>query len=205
VSKRIFVTGIGTGVGKTVVSALLCKAWNADYWKPVQTGFPGDRDADTVRQLTSGSVHIYPEAQLLKLPLSPHAAAAAEQIFIRPDQLHVPETENLLVIEGAGGLHVPLNDFGDLMIDLIPQFGASAVLVSRHYLGSINHTLLSLEALAARRIPVAGIVYVGNELPDTEIVINALYPLRVLARIPELDVVDAGAIAEMCSTVLPWE
>jgi len=182
----LFVTGIGTEVGKTVAAAILTEALAADYWKPVQSGSVDQTDTATVKQLVSNpSSRFYPEAYLLQAPLSPHAAAAAENIRIKPAEIRLPATQNHLIIEGAGGLLVPLTaDF--LMLDLIQQLQAEVILVSRNYLGSINHTLLSLEVLKNRRIPVAGIIFNGEPNPATETyILNYSQISRLLAVLPE--------------------
>lgn len=161
--RKIFITGIGTGVGKTIVSAIVTEALQADYWKPIQTGSNEDRDSDTVSNLISnGKTKIHPEAYSLQLPASPLAAAEKEGIKIELKNIMLPQTENTLVIEGAGGLMVPINEH-ECMIDLAQQWDAEVILVSQHYLGSINHTLLSCMALAERDIRVLGIVYNGED------------------------------------------
>jgi len=166
--RRIFVTGIGTEVGKTVAAAILTEALAADYWKPVQAGSLEQTDTKTVRSLISNTQsQFHPEAYKLQAPLSPHAAAAAEGIQINPAQFKLPVTQNNLIIEGAGGLLVPLAT-GYLIIDLLQDLQAEVVLVSRNYLGSINHTLLSLEVLKSRQIPVTGIIFNGEPNPATE-------------------------------------
>lgn len=169
--KRIFVAGTGTGIGKTLVSAILTQALEADYWKPIQAGTIENTDRAVVQSLVSNSKsRFYNEAYLLKTPSSPHYAAAAENIEINPGRLRVPDTENTLLIEGAGGLLVPLsNDY--LLIDLIKYLQAPVILISKNYLGSINHTLLSLEALKQRGIEVLGIIYNGpNHLDNQQII-----------------------------------
>ncbi|WP_224996542.1 dethiobiotin synthase [Cesiribacter sp. SM1] len=165
--KRYFVTAIGTDSGKTVASAILCKALGADYWKPIQSGAPAD--ADTVRELCPGVV-VHPEAYRFSLPASPHAAARAEGKTIDPDAIRVPDTSNNLVIEGAGGCLVPLNDT-HFIIDLQPRFEAPIVLVANLYLGSINHTLLTWRLLLERGYPVAGIIFNGPANPESEKII----------------------------------
>jgi dethiobiotin synthetase len=169
--KRLFVTGICTEVGKTVAAAILTEALKADYWKPVQSGSLETTDTETVRNLISNAKsRFHPEAYTLQAPLSPHAAAAAENIQIQPTEIKLPATQNNLIIEGAGGLLVPLTaDY--FVLDLIQDLKAEVILVSRHYLGSINHTLLSLEILKNRQIPVAGIILNGEPNPATEAVI----------------------------------
>lgn len=166
--KALFVTGIGTEVGKTVVSAILTRALLADYWKPIQSGDLSDSDSMKVEKWAAHSqLVIHPERYRLTQPLSPHASAKADNIEIKLENFLLPETPRPLVVEGAGGLFVPLND-NDLMIDLMAKLALPVVLVSRHYLGSINHTLLSIEALKARNIPIAGLVFNGSSLPQTE-------------------------------------
>lgn len=165
--KPLFVTGIGTYVGKTIVSAVLCEQLKADYWKPVQSGDLHATDSDKVWELISNpKTVIYTEAFRLHLAASPHQSARAEGIQIKPEDFTLPKTSNQLIIEGAGGLFVPLStDF--MMSDLIRQFQAEVVLVARNYLGCINHTLLSLHALASQNIPLKHVVLNGNFDEDT--------------------------------------
>jgi len=164
-----FVTAIGTDCGKTFFSAILCEALKADYWKPVQAGFP--RDADTVENLLSNSVSkIQPETFLLKTPASPHAAAKLDGVTIRMEDFKIPEAKNNLVIEGAGGCLVPLNDH-DFVISLAKKFDAEVILVSQLYLGSINHTLLSADYLTRNKFKVKGIVFNGASNPESEKII----------------------------------
>ncbi len=149
-----FITAINTDSGKTLISAILCEALQADYWKPVQAGFP--TDSDTLHTLAP-DITIHPEGYRLQMPASPHAAARAEGITITRAGFTLPETSRDLVIEGAGGCLVPLNDT-DFVIDLATWFSAKVILVSNLYLGSINHTLLTYEALRARNLTPAGIM-----------------------------------------------
>ncbi len=191
---RYFVTGIGTGVGKSVVSALLCEALEADYWKPVQAGELEFTDTDFVRSLvSSNTTHFHPEAYRLPYPLSPHASAERAGIAIDPKSIQIPETTNTLIIEGAGGLMVPL-DRTTLYIDLLSEMNAEVILVSRHYLGSINHTLLSAESLMLRRIPVKGIVFNGDENPETESILLEMTGFKCLGRIPTVQQIDRSFI-----------
>lgn len=162
-----FVTAIGTDSGKTAVSAILCKALGADYWKPVQAGFP--RDADTISQLVPNTI-IHPEAYLLNTPASPHAAAKIDNIVIDKSKISLPKTNNNLIIEGAGGCLVPLND-NDFVIDLAKQFGSPIILVSNLYLGSINHTLLTVNLLNQLQLLIAGIIFNGQSNPESERII----------------------------------
>lgn len=181
--KRIFVAGTSTGVGKTVVSAILAEALHADYWKPVQCGNLELTDTDIVRTLVSNHVtKCYPETYRLKTASSPHYAAEVENVEIKPGQLKVTESEIRLIIEAAGGLLVPLSrDY--LVIDLIKHLEASVILVSRNYLGSINHTLLSMEALKQRGIDVLGIVFNGENYFDNEEIIQHFTHVNVLGEV----------------------
>ena len=181
--KSYFITGIGTDVGKTVAAAILTEALQADYWKPVQAGALDFTDTDTVRSLVSNPVSVFhPEAYRLKMAASPHRAAAAEGIEIDVHNMHLPQTENNIVVEGAGGLMVPLNK-RFLMLDLVQQLGLEVVLVSRNYLGSINHTLLTAEVLRYRKVPVAGIIFNGEENAASEDFIVKYTGLRRLPSI----------------------
>jgi dethiobiotin synthetase len=162
-----FVTAIGTDSGKTLVSAILCKALNADYWKPVQAGFP--RDADTIKGLIPDCT-IYPESYLLNTPASPHAAAKIDGIEISLEKILLPKTNNSLIIEGAGGCLVPLND-KDYVIDIAQKFNTPIIVVANLYLGSINHTLLTVELLKQRKLSVAGIIFNGKSNPESERII----------------------------------
>lgn len=181
--KRIFVTGIGTDIGKTVVSAVLVEALKADYWKPVQTGSFFSRDTTEVKRIISNTKsQFHPESYLLKQPMSPHAAAELEGVEIQMDQIKLPETKNHLIIEGAGGLMVPLNR-KYFMIDLIEKFNSEVILVVKNYLGSINHTLLSIDVLKSRGINIMGIII--NEEPHelSESIILQYSGLKLLGRI----------------------
>ncbi len=180
----IFVTGIGTGVGKTVVSAVLSERLKADYWKPIQCGEIEHLDSEWVRSIISNSLtKIHPERYRLRDPLSPHAAAANQGLKLSLSDFSIPQTQNRLVIEGAGGLMVPLNS-SILVIDLIKHFRAKVVLVSKNYLGSINHTLLSIEALKSRELDLVGVVFNGDPTPQSEEIIVSNTGVRVLGRIP---------------------
>jgi dethiobiotin synthetase len=178
---KYFVTAIDTDSGKTLVSAILCEALKADYWKPVQAGLP--RDAETVRALISNTItKIHEETFLLTTPASPHAAAKKDGVTIDLDAFKSPVTENPLIIEGAGGCLVPLNDH-DLVIDLIRWLNTEVVLVADLYLGSINHTLLTIEALQGRRIKIKGIIFNGESNPESERIILLRSGLPCLLRI----------------------
>ncbi len=184
--KRFFVTGIGTGVGKTIVSAVLTEAMQADYWKPIQTGAAVEiTDSETVKSMLSNKKSvIHPEAFCLKKPVSPHEAAAEEKVEIIADKIIPPATSNTLVIEGAGGLLVPLNN-RETMLDLIKFLNAEIILVVRHYLGSINHTLLSAHLLKHSGVKVAGIIYNGTPNRASEDAITGFLSIPVIGRIKE--------------------
>lgn len=195
-NKGIFVTGIGTEVGKTVISAILTEALEADYWKPIQSGDLDFTDTMKVQSWISNTkTKFHPEAYRLKTPMSPHAAAAIDGVSIDLRQINLATTANFLVVEGAGGLLVPLND-KDCIIDLIQKLNLPVVLVSRHYLGSINHTLLSIEALRNRNISIAGLIFNGEEHPTTESIIEEMSGIKALCRIQPLENFSKEKIAE---------
>jgi dethiobiotin synthetase len=184
--KPLFITGIGTGIGKTIVSAILVESLQADYWKPIQSGDLDNSDTLKVKSLVSNTISVFhPEAYQLTQPYSPHKSAAIDGITIDPKNIVIPPTINQLIIEGAGGLMVPLND-DFLMIDLIQQFNAEVILVVKHYLGSINHTLLSLEALKHRNISIKAIIFNGENDKDSESVIKNYAGKVIIKTIPEL-------------------
>jgi dethiobiotin synthetase len=167
---KLFITGISTDVGKTITAAILVEALQADYWKPIQAGNLEQTDTMTVQSLISNSKSIFFEpSYALQMPASPHAAAENENIMIELSKIIPPKTENHLIIEGAGGLLVPLNDT-DMVVDLI-QADDKVILVSQHYLGSINHTLLSVEVLKNRGIKLAGIIFNGSKNEASESII----------------------------------
>ena len=183
--RKIFITGIGTDVGKTVVSAILTEALEADYWKPVQAGDLDNSDSIKVENLISNTkTVIHPEGIQLSEPMSPHAAAEIDNVEIKLNDFEIPKTENNLIIEGAGGLMVPLND-KDLIIDLIAALDVEVVLVSQNYLGSINHTLLSLKVLKSYNLNVLGLIFNGDENAETEKYILNYSGLKCLGRIKQ--------------------
>jgi len=176
-----FVTAIGTDSGKTLFSAILCEALQADYWKPVQAGRP--RDAEVVGALLSNAVSkIHEETYLLNTPASPHASAKLDNIVIDLKKFAAPKTKNDLVIEGAGGCLVPLND-NDFVIDIAKRIDAQVILVSNLYLGSINHTLLSADYLRRNKFNVKGIVFNGVPNPESERIILKHTNYKFLLRI----------------------
>lgn len=183
--KKYFITGIGTNIGKTIVSAILTEALEADYWKPIQSGDLDTSDSLKVQNLISNpKTKIHPEAYRLNQPMSPHAAAKLDNITIELNNINLPKTHNNLIIEGAGGLMVPLND-KDLIIDLIAKLDAEVILVSQNYLGSINHTLLSIEMLKSKGLKVSGIIFNGEENKETESFILNYTKLKCLGRIQQ--------------------
>ncbi len=189
---KFFVTAIDTDSGKTVVSAILTQMLGADYWKPVQAGFP--RDTETVEKLVSApDCHYHPEAFLLNTPASPHAAAKIDGITIDLDDFKLPEHNRDLVIEGAGGCLVPIND-NDVVADLIPWFDAQVILVSNLYLGSINHTLLTAEYLFNKGYPVKGVIFNGEENRESQRIILQKTGLRLLLHIKKENKVDREMI-----------
>lgn len=192
---KIFVTGISTDVGKTIASAIITQALEADYWKPVQAGDLNDSDSHKIQKYISNNKSIlHPNSYALQTPASPHLAAKMDNITIDLKKIIEPKTKNHLVIEGAGGIFVPLNE-SDCMIDLI-QKDYKVIVVSRHYLGSINHTLLTIEALKNRGINIAGIIFNGNEnLPSESIILNKTQ-LQCIGRIEEEPYFDKNVIAE---------
>ena len=191
----VFVTGIGTDVGKTVASVILCKALNADYWKPVQAGSLEQTDSDFVKRF---GVQAHTEAYKLNTPASPHHAAALEGKIIEIERIIFPETTDRLLIEGAGGVMVPLNE-QELILDLIVQLNVPVIVVSQNYLGSINHTLLTCEMLNAAGVEILGIVFNGASTPSSEEWILNFTDLNLLGGIPfaedvSKDFVEAQAI-----------
>lgn len=181
--RKIFVTGIGTDVGKTVVSSVLVEALKADYWKPVQTGSFFSTDTAKVQKWVSNTESkFHPEGYLLKQYMSPHAAAELEDVELSLNSMSLPETNNTLIIEGAGGLMVPLNRT-EFMIDMIKKFDAEVILVVQNYLGSINHTLLSIEALKSRGLKILGVIFNGPPHQLSQDIILDHSNLKVLGRI----------------------
>lgn len=184
ISDHYFITGIGTDVGKTVISAIVVRALNADYWKPVQAGDLDYSDTHKVKNMVNDDKIVFHDnAYALKTPMSPHAAAEIDGIEIELGKISTPKTENHLVIEGAGGLLVPLND-KDTIADLISKED-KIILVSRHYLGSINHTLLSLEFLKQKGFLNVGIIFSGDEHPTTESIILSKTNAKCIGRVNE--------------------
>jgi dethiobiotin synthetase len=186
-SVRIVVTGTDTGIGKTVFAAALAGALDGVYWKPVQAGTEEETDRETVLRLSGLSPErVMAEAYRLRTPVSPHLAAELDGTVIDPDALILPDTDRPLVVEGAGGLLVPLTR-KVTYIDVMARWKAQVVICARTTLGTINHSLLSVEALRARNIAIAGIVFLGDENRESERIIADLGPVRRLGRLPHLE------------------
>jgi dethiobiotin synthetase len=190
---KFVVTGIGTDVGKTVVSSILAEALKANYWKPVQAGDLQRSDTIKVKEYTE-NVTVLEEGFRLTEPISPHAAAEIDGVSIELEALKIPEVSDGLVIEGAGGLLVPINLEGLTYADVFENWGLPVIVVSRHYLGSINHTLLTLEVLKERGIKVEGIVFVGSENSATERLILDRSGVKLIARIPIVSEVNKAFV-----------
>lgn len=192
---KLFITGISTDVGKTVASSIIVEALEADYWKPIQAGDLDNSDSHKVKSLLSNyKSQIFGNSYKLNTPASPHYAAALDGITIELNQVKEPQTKNHLVIEGAGGIFVPLNDT-DCVIDLIKE-DYKVIVVSRHYLGSINHTLLTIEALKNRKIDIGGIIFSGSENKATESIIINKTGVKCIGRIEEEPYFDQNVIKE---------
>jgi dethiobiotin synthetase len=191
----IVVTGTDTDIGKTVFAAGLTAALGARYWKPVQAGLADGSDAASVVTLGVPADRVLPEAYRLTTPCSPHLAAEIDRVTIDPDRLALPQVDGPLVVEGAGGVMVPVTR--DLIFaDLFARWNTPVVLVARTGLGTINHSLLSIEALRSRGVPILGIAFVGDAVEDSEATIATLGKVRRLGRLPRLDPLNAATLAE---------
>ena len=192
---KLFITGIGTDVGKTIASSIITESLKADYWKPIQAGDLDNSDSHKIqRYISNDKTVIHPNSYALKTPASPHYAAEIDGVIIDLNKMVEPETNNHLVVEGAGGVFVPINNT-DCVIDLIrPDY--KVVLVSRHYLGSINHTLLTIEALQNRKIKVAGIIFSGEENKATESIILSKTGIKFIGRIEQEPYFDQNVIKD---------
>lgn len=190
-----FVTGIGTDVGKTIAAAIVTEALEADYWKPVQAGELNNSDTHKVKRLVSNNKSkFHSNSFSLKSPMSPHAAAEIDGIEITTEKIKRPDTSNNLVIEGAGGLLVPIND-KEIIIDLMKPED-KIILVSRHYLGSINHSLLSLGAIKNRGLNCFGIIFSGDKNSASEDVILKMSGVKSLGRIEQEPYFDKNVVKE---------
>ncbi|MBF4517177.1 dethiobiotin synthase [Flavobacterium sp. ANB] len=192
---KIFVTGISTDVGKTIASSIIVESLEADYWKPIQAGDLDNSDSHKIKsKISNNKSKIFENSYKLNTPASPHLAAEIDGVTIDLKQIKEPKTENHLVIEGAGGIFVPLND-NDSIIDLI-QPDYKIIVVSRHYLGSINHTLLTIEAIRNRGLEVGGIIFSGSENKSTEALILNKTNIKCIGRIDEEPYFDQNVIRE---------
>lgn len=199
--KRYFVTGIDTNVGKTFVSAVLTEALEADYWKPVQSGISDGTDANELRQLvTNSKSKIFPETYSFAAPVSPHLAAAIEGRVIDMTAFKFPQTSNHLIIEGAGGMMVPLVK-NNYVIHLAKEFDAEVILVIRNYLGCINHSLLSIDFLLRNKYKVKGIILNGDFDPLVEKAITTYSDIPLLAKFPALGKVDKSVVTSLVSSI----
>jgi dethiobiotin synthetase len=168
---KIVLSGIGTEVGKTIVSSIFCQAFELNYWKPIQSGAKEDNDSRTVEHFATNAKKIFPNSFCFQEPLSPDQAAKLEGVKIDVNKINVPDSDKLL-IEPAGGLMVPLTEDGILFSDLLKKWNFPVILVSRFYLGSINHTLLSIDFLKNNGIELAGVVFTGEMNPESETIIR---------------------------------
>ena len=193
--KRYFIAGIDTNVGKTIVSAIVTQALEADYWKPVQSGDLEQSDSLKVASLLSNQQsRIHTETYRLTTPASPHYSAAVDGITIDEQQFLLPQTENHLIVEGAGGLFVPLNNHY-LLLDLIQDLKIPVLLVANFYLGSINHTLASIAALKNRSIPIAGLIFNGEITASSQKYILQYSQVPCLGEVPKLSTINKKTIA----------
>ena len=200
--QKYVITGIGTDVGKTVVSAIMSEALEANYWKPIQAGDLDNSDSIKIAEYTD-KVNILPEGYRLTQPMSPHAAAEIDGVEILRNDLKLPEVKGNLIVEGAGGLMVPVNNQGLTFADLIEDWNLPTLIVSRHYLGSINHSLLTAEVLKSRGVDVRGFVFVGDENKATEEIIEKSTGLRMIVRIPLANHLDKNFIREQAALIKP--
>lgn len=193
-AKSYFITGIGTGIGKTVVSAVVTEKLKADYWKPIQSGDLAQSDSLTVESLISNKLtKIHPERYRLNHPLSPHLSAKLDGIEIDINQLQLPVTTNHLIIEGAGGLMVPLND-EHLLLDFIKSLNIEVIVVCANYLGSINHTLLTLNTLKQHQVKIKGLIFNGIPNTESERYILNYSGVKLLGHIPQFSTIEKSEI-----------
>jgi dethiobiotin synthetase len=191
---RIVVTGTDTGIGKTVFSAALTDALGGRYWKPIQSGLDEETDSEKVHRLGRIPLQrILPEAWRLRTPVSPHLSAEIDGVTVTPEALHPPATDLPLIIEGAGGLLAPLTRY-ETFADVFARWQIPAILCARTGLGTINHTLLSLEAMRQRMIPILGVAFIGHEYSNTQKTIEEMGHVRVLGRLPHLNPLTADAL-----------
>jgi dethiobiotin synthetase len=183
--KKYFVTAIGTDIGKTLVSSILVNALKADYWKPIQCGNLDYTDSDFIRKHTNSWVH--PEKYCFKMPASPHIASTEENENIELKKILIPSIKNHLIIEGAGGMMVPLNEKNDLVIDIAKKNNLPLIIVSSFYLGSINHTLLTLEYAKQNKLKVAMLIFSGEIVPSSLEAIKNFFPDLKIGFVPKIE------------------
>ena len=191
--EKLFVTGTGTGVGKTVISTILVSGLNASYWKPIQSGLGEPTDTEFVEKLSKTTGQIIPESYRLHTPISPHASAENDGIVIDLDSITLPQCQGNLIVEGAGGVFVPLNET-QLVIDLIKKLALPVLVVSQNCLGTINHTLLTINALREYGCDIFGVVMNGAANPVNREAISTYGKVDVLAEIETFEVVDQQSI-----------
>jgi len=196
----IAIAGIHTGIGKTIAAAVIAEAIGADYWKPVQAGTE-ERDSVIVKNLiTNGEKRVHDEAVVLTSPMSPHAAAAIDGIEINFTKFQWPSTEKILLVETAGGILSPMSD-NTTMADFIQHYQMPAILIAQNYLGSINHTLLSIEVLKSRGIRLLGIVMNGIENKSSETFIEHYAQTQIIARIPHFEQLDNSSVIKCAADI----
>lgn len=194
-TQTFIVTGTDTGIGKTVFAAALAGALGARYWKPIQSGLDDGCDSESIAALSGlPGANILPEAYRLVTPCSPHRAAEIDGVTIDPDRLALPQGDGPLVVEGAGGVLVPVTR-EILYADMFARWGKPVILVARTALGTINHSMLSIEALRARGVPIHGIAFVGDAVEDSEATIAAIGKVKRLGRLPMLPDLTPAALA----------
>ncbi|KUM25551.1 dethiobiotin synthetase [Mesorhizobium loti] len=195
-TRGIVITGTDTGVGKTVFSAGLAGMLDGFYWKPVQSGLDEETDSEVVARLSGlPAGRVLPEVYRMRMPLSPHRSAEIDGVAIEAAKLSLPDLPGSLIIEGAGGLMVPLNR-QTKFIDIFAQWQLPVILCARTALGTINHTLLSIEALRARSIPLLGVAFIGEEMADSQRTIAEFGNVRQLGRLPYLDPLTSETLRE---------
>lgn len=199
---RYFVTGIDTEIGKTVVSSILVQALSSNYWKPIQSGDLENSDSLKVSDLISKKINIYPESYRLTKPLSPHLSAKKDGVEITLKNI-IPPSSTQLIIEGAGGVMVPINEKGNYVTDILSYCDAEVILVTKNYLGSINHTLLSIHYLQAKNYKIKGIVVTGEENIETESIITKNTGVPILFHVPIVENLSKAFIKKQAVRVRP--
>ncbi len=194
-----FITAIDTNIGKTILSSVLVQKLGYDYWKPIQSGIEYPTDTETLQSLVlREDITYFPEAYRLINPLSPHASAAMDNITIDLAAIIPPKSSNL-IIEGAGGVLVPINHKGETMLDIIKKINCEVIIVSKNYLGSINHTLLTCSVLKNAHIKIKGIVIMGESNVESEQIICKITQLPILFHLPKIENLNKDSIANLTS------